>query len=165
MIWTRCVSGCSSTAPEIEGVAGQLGLAIAQLHGSEGPEECRRVRDTSGVRVWKAVRVSGSDELRDGIDRYVDAADGLLLEGKSDRGHGGVGSGFDWSDLAAIREDWPAGLTLVLAGGLTPDNVAEAIASARPDVVDVSSGVERSVGVKDPTAVRAFIHVAVRGNG
>ena len=82
--------------------------------------------------------------------------DALLLDG----GRGGTGERFDWAAVAEVRERLPAGLELVVAGGLSPGNVAEAVRLLRPDVVDVSSGVEAEPGRKSPEAVRAFVTAA-----
>ena len=137
----------------------ELGLSVVQLHGDEDPSFCQRIRE-SGVAIWKAVRVRARVALEAELERYEPVADGLLLEGWSAAGAGGVGAGFDWSRLAGVREDWPAGLRLILAGGLNPDNVATAIRATRPHVVDVSSGVESAPGVKDLALVRGFLEAA-----
>jgi phosphoribosylanthranilate isomerase len=135
-------------------------LAVVQLHGSEEPEVCRRIREQGAWATWKAVRARDDQSLRDTLARYADAVDGILVEGWSARGHGGLGARFDWSLAAEWRGDWPEGVQLILAGGLDPENVGEAIRVVRPDVVDVSSGVERAIGIKDPDAVRAFVAAA-----
>lgn len=146
----------------VEETALRAGLHGAQLHGSEAPGECRELR-SAGLEVWKAVRPRSAAELREEVERYRDAADALLVEGFSPRAAGGTGT--------AVPRDWlraPDGTAvvrpLVLAGGLDPGNVAEAVRQVRPDVVDVSSGVESSPGVKDPERIRAFVREA-RGAG
>ena len=96
------------------------------------------------------------------MDDYADAIDGLHVEGWSPLAPGGTGTSFDWDALAARRGRIPGSLSLIVAGGLGPDNVARAAALLRPAVVDVSSGVELSPGVKDPAALTAFI-AAARG--
>ena len=108
----------------------------------------------------KAVRVGAGFRPEDAL-RYDAAAAGLLLDTRVDGDDtpGGTGRTFDWSLVRPVREGTSF---LVLAGGLTPDNVAEAIAAVRPDAVDVSSGVESAPGRKDPAKVRAFVE-AVRG--
>lgn len=138
-------------------------LRVLQLHGDEPPALAARLRD-AGWRVWKAVRVRGGDDFARAARAYAGAADALLLDGWSPAAHGGTGTRFPWAEVAALRGALPPGLALVAAGGLTPANVAEAVRLLRPDVVDVSSGVEAAPGRKDPALVRAFA-AAVRGAG
>lgn len=145
---------------EVLAAAGASGIEVAQLHGRETPEACAALREV-GLEVWKALRPRSAAELEAGVERYRDAADAILVEGFSPAAAGGTGSGFPlaWLERARDRltEDGPA---LVLAGGLTSENVAAAILEARPDVVDVSSGVERRPGRKDPERIRAFVKAA-----
>ena len=136
----------------VESVRESAGLDLVQLHGSETPDECEALGGRA--RVIKAISV------RDFVDwgrvqAYATAAR-LLFDTASPTG-GGTGAVFDWSLLAGR----PAGLDHWLAGGLRPENVAAAIERVRPAGVDVASGVERSVGRKDPGTIRAFI-AAVR---
>lgn len=140
-----------------------LGLDALQLHGTEPPEVVGGVRHAGSWEVWKAVRPRGRAELMEGVQRYGAVADALLLDGWSERDVGGTGTAFRWNEMGTARGILPAGVRLVVAGGLRPDNVAAAIARLAPDVVDVSSGVERRIGEKDPTLVRAFI-AAARGD-
>jgi phosphoribosylanthranilate isomerase len=135
-------------APErVVDVVQSAGLAAAQLHGHESVEATRHVRDR--VKVVIKAFPGGDPELRNATDY---AADIILLDSVSP----GSGRVFDWS----LAEDAPSGLRVMLAGGLNPDNVAQAIAKVRPWGVDVASGVESSPGVKDPVALRAFINAA-----
>lgn len=133
----------------VEEVARRLGLDAVQLHGSESPEECRRLR-ASGFRVLKAFRVRGRESLKAVAD-YPDVTP--LLDAYREDELGGTGRPFAWALAREVGERRP----FVLAGGLTPENVAEAVSVARPYAVDVSSGVEVKTGVKDPERVRAFI--------
>lgn len=119
----------------------------AQLHGSETPSMVREVGEQMKI-VIKAV-VAGSREAFHATDF---AADAILV----DSSNPGSGSTFDWS----LVEELPRGTRFVLSGGLTPDNVADAVAMVRPWGVDVSSGVEESPGRKDPVKVRRFISAA-----
>jgi phosphoribosylanthranilate isomerase len=128
-------------------VVHQAGLAAAQLHGHESAEASRFVRQHLAV-VIKAFP-GGDPELA----RVADyGADIVLLDSASP----GSGRVFDWS----LAEGAPSGTRLMLAGGLNPDNVAEAVTKVRPWGVDVSSGVESAPGVKDPRLVRTFIKAA-----
>lgn len=130
-----------------------------QLHGRETPERTAAIRARFGLPVMKAVGVSRRDDLAR-ASHYAGAADRLLLDAKppSDAAlPGGNGQRFDWRLLAGL--DLP--LPFMLSGGLTPGNVVEAVGIARPTAgVDVSSGVESAPGVKDASAIRAFIDAA-----
>jgi phosphoribosylanthranilate isomerase len=139
--------------------AGAAGLHAVQLHGNEPPSLADRVR-SEGFETWKAVRVRSPDDVAAAFARYAGAADALLLDGWDPAAAGGTGTRFDWMQIAALRGDLPGGMRLVAAGGLRPENVAEAVRILRPHVVDVSSGVESAPGVKDPDAVRAFVRAA-----
>lgn len=143
----------------------QVGLDVVQLHGSEAPEVASRLRAETGVEVWKAIRPRNAEELLAGLDLYTGAVDGLLLDGWSAEAPGGTGARFPWSEVAAHRGRIGEAIRFVVAGGLTPANVAEAISILRPDVVDVSSGVEDSPGIKSPTAVPAFLAAVQHAGG
>ncbi|MFQ5746024.1 MAG: phosphoribosylanthranilate isomerase [Gemmatimonadota bacterium] len=142
-------------AEKILALAGEIGFRVAQLHGGEPPEVCRRLR-ASGLEVWKALRPASREALADLADRYAPDVDALLVEGFSASAAGGTGAGFPHEWLHGVPRA-PGRPRLVLAGGLTPEGVAAAVARVRPDVVDVSSGVERRPGEKDPELVRAFV--------
>ncbi|HET7322459.1 MAG TPA: phosphoribosylanthranilate isomerase [Longimicrobiaceae bacterium] len=149
-----------ASADEVARAAEVVGLQVLQLHGEEPPEALRALRAEGRWEVWKAVRPRSAEELSVAVERYADVADALLLDGWSASAPGGTGSRFPWEVVAAERDSLPSGLALVAAGGLTPANVAEAIALLRPDVVDVSSGVESAPGVKDAAALSAFLSAA-----
>jgi indole-3-glycerol phosphate synthase / phosphoribosylanthranilate isomerase len=134
---------------EMRRVADEVGLDLVQLHGSETPEMVAR----APRRAVKAIRVGPGFRPEDAL-RYGAAAAALLLDTRVDGALGGTGQTFDWSLVRPVREGTAF---VVLAGGLTPDNVGEAIATVRPDGVDVSSGVESAPGKKDPAKVRAFV--------
>ncbi len=126
-------------------------LALLQFHGAESPDACRAY----GRPYLKAIRMRDDVDLHAEENRYRDAA-GLLLDAFDAQLPGGSGRAFDWMRIPARRER-----PLVLAGGLTPENVGEAIRRVRPDAVDVSSGVEAAKGVKDHRKIAAFMQ-AVR---
>lgn len=129
-------------------------LDMVQLHGSEPPERVAEVRARWGLPVMKALGVGSSADLGRVAD-YDGVADQLLLDAKAPKGAalpGGNGVAFDWGLLAGLRSGRP----WMLAGGLTPWNVAEALRVSGARQVDVSSGVESAPGVKDPGLLRAF---------
>lgn len=136
----------------------RFGLDVIQLHGHEGPEQVESLR-ARGLEVWKVVKPRTGEELLTGARRWSEAHL-LLVEGWSERGFGGVGARFNWAEVAAGMARLPAGVRVGVAGGLDPDNVAAAVRRFRPTLVDVSSGVESSVGRKDPARVRAFVTAA-----
>ena len=130
----------------VNSVADKCGLDIVQLHGEESPEYCHDVKR----RIIKAFRVKDASSLDD-ISNYQAAA--ALLDAWSPSAHGGTGTTFNWDIAAKAASSRP----IILAGGLTPDNVAEAIAVVKPYAVDVSSGVESAPGKKDAGLVSRFI--------
>jgi phosphoribosylanthranilate isomerase len=139
---------------DLVGVWSVVGFDIAQLHGSEAPDACDRLR-ARGLEVWKAIRPRTAEELTVGLARYAGAVDAILIEGFSAKAAGGTGSAFPYAWLEEIDRD--AAPDIILAGGLAPDNVAVAIAGVSPDIVDVSSGVESAPGVKSLRKIEAFI--------
>ncbi|MHB1862377.1 MAG: phosphoribosylanthranilate isomerase [Gemmatimonadaceae bacterium] len=144
----------SPAAIAARGVA--LGLTAIQLHADPLPAAITKLRAVWPGEIWATVRVAGA-ELPPGAEELFAVADAVLLDAKVASGLGGTGVALPWGELARQLEGVrPAGRRLVLAGGLRPDNVATAIRALDPDVVDVSSGVESSVGIKDPARMRAF---------
>ncbi|MEO1306511.1 MAG: phosphoribosylanthranilate isomerase [Pseudomonadota bacterium] len=133
-------------------------LDILQLHGGESPERVEEVKRRYGLPVIKAVGVRDETDLP-ALEAYGAVADQLLVDAKPPRGstlEGGNGVTFDWRLIAGRR--WP--VPWLLAGGLTPDNVADAIARTGAVQVDVSSGVESAPGQKDSDLVRRFCEAA-----
>jgi len=135
----------------VRDVIARCGLQMLQFHGDETPEFCRQF----GLMTMKALRVKGPETL-DQLRPYD--TDAWLLDAHVTGKLGGTGQTFDWRLAARASQ---MGKPLFLAGGLTPENVAEAVQVARPYGVDVSGGVEAKPGRKDPQKVRAFI-TAVR---
>lgn len=143
---------------ELDAITGSVPLDMLQLHGDESPERVREVRARYGLPVMKAVGVAGPEDIEK-LDVYGKVADQLLVDAKPPKDAvlpGGNGLAFDWTLIA--RKYWPC--PWMLAGGLTPDNVAEAIRLTGAQQVDVSSGVETAPGVKDAALIRAFIKAA-----
>lgn len=150
-----------ASAAEIVDIAGEIGCDVVQLHGDQNAMLIEEVRRGFEGDVWAVLRVR--DELPQNATELFSVSDAVVLDAKVDGQLGGTGRTVNWdrlrASLAAARGD--AG-RLVLAGGLTPQNVAGAMALLAPDVVDVSSGVEMAPGVKDVERMRAFAR-AVRG--
>jgi phosphoribosylanthranilate isomerase len=142
-----------------------IGLQIMQLHGEESPERVDELRRSSGREVWKAIRPRGGEEFALALEAYAEVVDGLLLDGWSPSARGGTGARFPWAEIAAFRDRVPEGVRLIAAGGLTPENVAEAVAVLRPAVVDVSSGVEVAPGIKQHSLIERFAAAAFGAAG
>jgi phosphoribosylanthranilate isomerase len=142
----------------LDAVLTRVRLDLLQLHGSETPERVEAIRLEYGLPVMKVLSVSQSADL-DGAEPYLAVADRLLFDAKPPKGAvlpGGNAVSFDWSILTGRK--W--GLPWMLAGGLDPANVAEAVRISGAAAVDVSSGVESAPGVKDADKIRAFIKAA-----
>jgi phosphoribosylanthranilate isomerase len=146
----------ATTLAQIAANAKLAQLDVIQLHGDPTAADVRSLRGAFGGEIWAARRISG-DQLPDDIEVLAAAADRVLLDTRAANGGplGGTGQRFDWGPVAD-RLKQRAVPRLVLAGGLTPDNVAVAIELFGPTVVDVSSGVESAPGVKDHNRMREF---------
>jgi phosphoribosylanthranilate isomerase len=144
----------SPTLDEVAHAVEGIGLTHVQLHGDEGPAFCAAVAQRTGARVIKAHGIGSGADIR-GLERFH--TDFHLLDtARSSGSGGGTGRTWDWG-LAVQRHSQ---VPLILSGGLTPENVAEAIAAVRPWGVDVASGVEAEPGIKDPAKVEAFVTAA-----
>jgi phosphoribosylanthranilate isomerase len=128
-----------------------------QVHGDWTPQQMQAARMRYGVRAIRALSIATAADLRK-ADQWVGAADWLLLDAKAPPGGlpGGNRLSFDWEMLRG----WRASLPWLLAGGLDPANIADAVRIARPDGVDVSSGVESAPGSKDAGLIKAFVAAA-----
>ena len=143
----------------LDALTAEVPLDMLQLHGSETPERVTEVKNRYGLPVMKAVGVSDAADLQS-IDLYSTVADQLLIDAKPAKGSklpGGNGLSFDWKLLRG-RKYWTK--PWMLAGGLTPDNAAEAVALTGARQLDVSSGVESAPGIKDPELIARFIAAA-----
>ena len=129
-----------------------IGLRVVQLHGEEPAALVAQLKQRLGAQaaVWKAFRVGGARDL-EALPRY--ACDAWVLDTKSGHVRGGSGKTFDWDILRMVPRSKP----LVLAGGLNPENVCEAVRRVKPDWVDTASGVESAPGIKDPRLVECFV--------
>jgi phosphoribosylanthranilate isomerase len=145
---------------EVEDMARAAELAeasVLQLHGEESPEAVGAIRELGPWSLWKALRIRTAEDLVRGLATFGHLVDGLLLDAWHPSRLGGTGRVLPWEALKGERMGLPPELELILAGGLGPDNVEEAVAALRPGIVDVSSGVESEPGVKDRVQVESFI--------
>ncbi|MDT0682783.1 phosphoribosylanthranilate isomerase [Roseicyclus sp. F158] len=141
-----------------EGLLDVARVDLIQCHGNEGPQRLEELRDMFGLPVMKAITIATEADL-EALPGYLESADQLLIDAKgsaADALPGGNGESFDWSLLEGVEWDLP----WMLAGGLTPDNVGEAIRVTGAGQVDVSSGVESARGIKDAGLIRAFCDAA-----
>ena len=137
----------NAEAELIARVVDEVGVDLLQFHGQECPDYCAQHR-----RPWiRAVSMKPGTDLA-GMQRQFSAGRGLLLDAYRPGIPGGTGETFDWDRIPSTL-----GSRIVLAGGLTPDNVADAVRRVRPYGVDVSGGVEAAKGIKDPQKIKAFI--------
>lgn len=151
----------NATDEELDAITSAVALDMLQLHGSESPGRVSAVKARYGLPVMKAVGVADRSDLA-ALDLHQTAADQILVDAKPPKGAvlpGGNGLAFDWTLLLGRvwRRPW------MLAGGLTPGNVALAIRSTNARQVDVASGVETAPGVKDEGLIRAFLAAAGAG--
>jgi len=144
----------------LDGIVAALKPDILQLHGAETPERLVEIKSRYGLTLMKAIPISGPEDLEK-VALYHDSADLLLFDAKPPKSMenalpGGNGLIFDWSLLAGQKPDAP----WMLSGGLTVENVREAIEITGAEAVDVSSGVETGPGQKDPALIEKFIRAA-----
>lgn len=133
----------------VAATADAVGLTMLQFHGEEGPAYCAEAQRRTGCRVVKAARVRSGADVQALRPFHVDFH---LLDSHTRGRHGGTGETFAWSLARGHR----GGVPVILSGGMTPDNVADAIREVRPFAVDVASGVEAEPGRKDPDKLLAF---------
>lgn len=148
----------NATDAELDSLIDQVPLDVLQLHGSESPQRVAEVKARFGLPVMKAVGVGDEGDLP-ALDEYAQVADQLLVDAKPPKDAalpGGNGLAFDWRLIAGRR--WP--IPWMLAGGLTPQTVAEAVRLTGALQVDVSSGVESAPGVKDAGLIADFARAA-----
>ena len=140
---------------ELDAITGTVPLDMLQLHGRETPERVAEVKARYGLPVMKAVGIADGDDLPK-LESYFGVADQILVDAKPPKGGelpGGNGLSFDWRLIAGRR--WPC--PWMLAGGLTPENVAEAVKMTGAKQVDVSSGVEDAPGQKNAKLIQKFV--------
>jgi phosphoribosylanthranilate isomerase len=143
---------------EIAKIASAVKLDVVQLSGDPTAADVKAVRAAAGIRVWAVIRVE--DSLPSDAESLFDSADAVVLDARVDGMLGGTGVTISWADIAQQVAAVRRGRSLVLAGGLRPENVAKAIKALAPNVLDVSSGVESAPGIKDHARMRAFAAAA-----
>ena len=145
----------NSPLDEVVELADLCSLTMVQLHGDEGPTYCAEIAHRTGLKVIKAARIRDKASVQ-ALRAFRVAVDFHLLDAFAERARGGTGRTFNW-ELVKTRGGGPP---IILSGGITPDNAADAIAAARPFAVDSASGTEASPGVKDPAKVTALLDQA-----
>jgi len=143
----------NASLDELAAIADACSLSVVQLHGDEGPAYCTEVARRTGAKVMKAVRARDKASVR-ALLAYRDRVDFHMIDAYVPDKLGGTGETFAW-ELAKERAE--SHVPLVLSGGITPDNVGDAIAAVRPFAVDSASGTEAAPGRKDPAKVAALI--------
>jgi phosphoribosylanthranilate isomerase len=147
----------NASLDEVADVADRCSLSIVQLHGDEGPAFCREVARRTGCKVMRAVRVKDAGSIRALASYEVDYH---LLDAYVPGRRGGTGETFQWG----LVETHDRHVPIVLSGGLTPDNVGEAIAATQPFAVDTASGTESAPGRKDPAKLEAFFRAVAQAD-
>ncbi|GAB3049020.1 phosphoribosylanthranilate isomerase [Acinetobacter apis] len=141
-----------ATLNEIQAVLKDVPVEIIQFHGAESPEQCAQIAQQTGRRWYKAIQMKPNIDIYTEIQRYRDAgASAILLDAWHPELKGGTGQAFDWASFPTSE------IALILAGGLTPLNVAQAIGQTAPFAVDVSGGVEIAKGIKSHQLIEQFM--------
>ncbi|HTO73490.1 MAG TPA: hypothetical protein VMJ30_06710 [Gemmatimonadales bacterium] len=148
----------SATTDAVLRLRDRAGFSGVQLHGEHADSMAARLRD-EGLLVWEVARLDGAESLQQ-LPRIAARGDAILIEPRVAGVLGGSGTSLSL-ELAARAREQLTGFRMVLAGGLTPETVGTAIQAARPEVVDVSSGVETAPGIKDPARISRFVEAVV----
>ena len=141
-------------------IARELDLDVIQLGGRETIEAVTRIGGAGGWGVWKTVHARPGVSMADAAGRYAVVADGVLVDSWDPGLPGGTGRTFSWAGVGREVRGAIGSATFIAAGGMNPENAGAAVEALRPDVLDVSSGVESVLGTKDPGMTRAFVHAA-----
>ena len=149
----------NATVDEIADILKKVPLDMLQFHGDESPEQCQAIADQTARRWYKAIQVKPDLDVIATIEKYQQAgASAVLLDAWHPELKGGTGHSFDWTQFPQLD------IPLILAGGLKPDNIEEAIQTAQPFAVDVSGGVESAKGIKDQQLIQRFMQGVQRGS-
>jgi phosphoribosylanthranilate isomerase len=147
---------------EIARAADASNLDVLQLHSDPTPRDVGVIRKRFGGEIWTAIRIAGT-HIPAESEMLFEVADAVVLDARNEKRLGGTGQALPWSELAVDLARDRGRSAVVLAGGLRPGNVASAIRTLAPDIVDVSSGIESAPGIKDPWLMREF-YAAVSGS-
>ncbi len=139
---------------DVNSISRRTGIDLVQLHGNESPEYCDLV-EKPVIKVFHIEKDTTSDELSAEIEKYDQSADFLLFDTKIKELWGGTGTTFDWEILKSVANDKP----FFLSGGLNSDNIKEAIQTVQPPMLDLSSGLEESPGLKDFDKIERFFDI------
>ena len=149
----------NATGDEIEQVLKTVSLDLLQFHGDETPEQCQQIAQQTGRRWYKAIQMQPDLDVVKTIKSYQHVgASAVLLDAWHPELKGGTGQQFDWSQFPKLD------IALILAGGLTPDNIEQAINTTQAFAVDVSGGVESAKGIKDQQRIEQFMQGVQRGS-
>ncbi|MEO2157786.1 MAG: phosphoribosylanthranilate isomerase [bacterium] len=140
-----------------EHLARSVKASVIQLHGEENFAYAKELRMRGDWTIWKAMAVKGRTEVFTALDEWEPFVDGIVLDGFNPEHPGGTGTKFSWEEIGNLRDVFSGNLELVIAGGLNPDNVQNAVRHLQPDTVDVSSGVESRLGKKDLQLMESFM--------
>lgn len=149
----------NASAADIQDILKILPVDILQFHGDESPEQCQTIAQSVGRRWYKAIQVKPDLDVISEIQAFQEAgASAVLLDAWHPELKGGTGHSFDWAQFPKLD------IPLILAGGLKPDNIEEAIQTTGAYAVDVSGGVESSKGIKDQQLIERFMQGVLRGS-
>lgn len=149
----------NSSAEDIQNILKKVPLDILQFHGDESPEQCKQIAQAVGRRWYKAIQVKPKLDIVEEINKYQElGASAVLLDAWHPDLKGGTGHSFDWTTFPKLN------IPLILAGGLNPDNIEQAILTTQAYAVDVSGGVESAKGIKDQQLVERFMQGVHRGS-
>lgn len=149
----------NSSADEIQAILDKVTLDILQFHGDESPEQCAAIATQVKRRWYKAIQVKPDLDVVAEIQKYQAAgASAVLLDAWHPELKGGTGHSFDWNTFPQLN------IPLILAGGLNPDNIEQAMLTTQAYAVDVSGGVESAKGIKDQPLIERFMQGVLRGS-
>lgn len=154
----------TNSADDIAKVVDEVGLDVVQLHADPTGADVIAVRERFKGEIWAAVRI-GDAHMPEEAGILLEEADAVVLDARAQHVLGGTGQALPWTELAGDLARVRGSVSVVLAGGLTAENVGTAIRTLAPDVVDVSSGVESSPGVKDHRLMKAFADAVAGSRG
>lgn len=142
----------NAEAAQVREAVRTVGLDLLQFHGDEDEAYCAQFE----MPYIKAIRMSPELDVKEVVTKYPSAR-GFLFDAWNKDKYGGTGETFEWERLSSLKESADTDIPFILAGGLTPENVGQAVAAVKPYAIDVSGGVEQSPGIKSPELIQQFI--------